>query len=61
MLGRPQQVRDLLERAMDVGLVPRSARVFLRVAPGRSASLDLRVVPKDGEVYAANRFIRLVF
>lgn len=41
------QVRDLLERAMDVGLVPRSARVFLRVAPGRSASLDLRVVPKE--------------
>ena len=46
------QVRDLLEGALFVGLVPPGARVVLRMAlPERgAAALDLRVVPvQDAE------------
>lgn len=43
------QVRDLLERAVDVGLVQPSATVVLRmVTPtGGATAMDLRVVPKE--------------
>ena len=46
--GLVVQVRDLLERAVDVGLVQPSATVVLRmVTPtGGATAMDLRVVPK---------------